>query len=185
MPEYKKSIYDDKPDFRSHKSMRLFLARHEKYWRLNSWNRLKAYAHNVKIQNLQLPELTKEQEEVMWALLDPEIEHQEYDDAVQEVIDGFKEKHPGWEIMSNGRSAGYLILVDTEHPEKVALEDEEDALTWCMTRLKDQCEAVHDFDITCDKIRKAFIETILHSQLDETTELVPVTKRTVTTKQAL
>jgi len=81
-----------------------FLANHKRYWTMNSWNRESSYANNIKIYNLNV---SKEQEEALYsALYVTDI----YDIAYEVLLD-FRKRYDGkYQICSNGRSGGYLVL---------------------------------------------------------------------------
>jgi hypothetical protein len=90
---------------RTRKEMITFLRDHFRYNTMNSWNRSKSYARNIKIHNLE--GLDAAEHRRAYEMLD-----------VEEAFYGFKHelaefqlrhKH-SWQIGTNGRSGGYLVL---------------------------------------------------------------------------
>ena len=95
---------------RSKKDMIEYLKSHYRYNTMNSWNGSTSYANNIKIHGGQL-NLTKAERDACYDMLDmPEA----YDDF-NEVIREFGRAHDfKWQIGSNGRSSGYLVLYQGE-----------------------------------------------------------------------
>lgn len=96
-------------DLRSRDTMIAFLANHYRYDTMNSWNRATSYANCVKVDRLGLTRVqVKKAFDVMsvpyWA------------DEIQYVLDDFTEEMQGsWTIGFNGRSSGYLVLLESHY----------------------------------------------------------------------
>lgn len=155
-----------------------FLHNHFTYDVLNSWNNIISIANNVKLYNLRL--------DGDWCNVftlmnsDPSIYMH-----IEDMIADWKANHPGYSIYQNGRSGGYLVLVDTRKnrhapalPDVITEGDYEEFKEWCKdfyggikhyTDLRTLTELVRDFDKLCDDIRDYLNELSL---LDPVKELI-------------
>ena len=88
-------------DISSDKQMFNFLKDHFQYYTMNSWNRLKSIAHNVKIYNLKLSG-------DHWTAL-TFLQDDDYF-VVNMMIEDWEADHKGYKVGFNGRSGGYLVL---------------------------------------------------------------------------
>lgn len=94
---------------RTKKEMIEFLSSHFRYYTLHSWNRVTSYAHNVKIYNL--PWKSKDTESKAYELASTAQAAR----AVQKYFDEFNRRtNYRYSIIANGRSGGYLVLVESE-----------------------------------------------------------------------
>lgn len=101
-------FYEKKIDVRSRQTMVDFLTRHFRYNTMNSCNGLTSYANKIKLHNLGL---TKEQEGNAWEMFDTD-----FWDKISFPIDVFtREMHGSFSICSNGRSGGYLVLMNSSY----------------------------------------------------------------------
>ena len=92
------------PSPRSKTEMIEFLKNHFRYSTMNSWNRAKSYARNIKIHRLGLDH---EIESRCFDMLDV---RESFDDF-SAILHEFKIRHDyAWQIGQNGRSGGYLVL---------------------------------------------------------------------------
>lgn len=149
------------------KSMWNFLKNHFTYYTMNSWNRQKSIAHNVKLYNLAL--------EGDWTVAMRYL----FDEGdagclqlnIEDEIRAFEDKYPYYEVASNGRSGGYLVIYEKQGhgsilPECVSDYDtyedfKEDAKSgWndynvsdFNRELRDTVEIVREFDRLCDRLR--------------------------------
>lgn len=97
---------------RSKTEMIAFLTDHFRYHTLNRCNRMTSYAHNVKIYNL--PWKTREDESKAYELLSTVEAAQ----LVQRHSDNFARRVDyRYSIIGNGRSGGYLVLVESERKD--------------------------------------------------------------------
>jgi len=81
-----------------------FLLKHFRYHTMNGWNQSTSYAANIKIYNLGL---TKEIRDKMYDMLDTDG----FWDEIRWPLDAFaREYNHRWQIGTNGRSGGYLVL---------------------------------------------------------------------------
>ena len=91
-------------DITSRQKMIDFLKSHFRYHTLSSWNHKTSYANNIKISHL---DVSKEIADKLFELLN-------VDEAYEigyNVLKNFMDEHDGYyQIRSNGRSGGYLIL---------------------------------------------------------------------------
>lgn len=94
-------------DRRSKRAMAEFLAGHFRYDTMNSWNASASYANNIKVHHV-----------VPRELMDQAFEMLEVDDAgylTSSLIADFDAAHNWrWQVGSNGRSGGYLVLYEGE-----------------------------------------------------------------------
>lgn len=97
---YKKVRYD------SNKEMFNFIKNHFTYWTMNSWNRLKTIANNVKLYTI--PDIN-----VSDAL--EALDEDKYF-SINKIIEAWEEDHPYFMVNFNGRSDGYLILRNENNP---------------------------------------------------------------------
>ena len=147
-------------DISSDKQMFNFLKDHFQYYTMNSWNRLKSIAHNVKIYNLKLSG-------DHWTAL-TFLQNDDYF-VVNMMIEDWEAEHPGYKVGFNGRSGGYLVLYSDRSnccvlPEDVdECESYEEYKTYCREYygsvkanrwdLVRTVKLVQDFDRLCDEIR--------------------------------
>jgi ribosomal protein S27AE len=83
-----------------------YLTDHFRYHTMNSWNQSTSYARNVKLRKIKFP--NRETENRAYDLLDVESAFHD----VNEILREFAERHDyKWQIFFNGRSNGYLVLV--------------------------------------------------------------------------
>ncbi len=108
MPFYEEINYD------SPQEMFDFLFYHFEYDTMNSWNRLRSIANNVKVYNLQ----DIDSGEALQAL----EEDQYY--SINATLEDWEECHPGYEVGFNGRSGGYLVLTRKNNHSHVFADDE-------------------------------------------------------------
>ena len=93
-----------KVDYRNRKAMVEFLTTHFRYHTLNSWNNGTTYANNIKIYNLGL---RKEIEDNLYEIYDADL----FWDEANYILNDFALEHDyRWQIGTNGRSSGYLVL---------------------------------------------------------------------------
>ena len=136
-----------------------YIRNHFRYYTLNSWNRLKSIANNVKVYNL---DLTTNIDLVFDCLdKDPNIW-----DILNTAIDDFEMNHPGYCVGFNGRSDGYLVLYNKENNSSVIpamiedyetysdFKEEMHYMGYTMKELtqtvREYTLLVRDFDYLCD-----------------------------------
>jgi hypothetical protein len=86
---------------RTKKAMVEYLENHFRYYTGNSWNRSTSYAANVKLHRIMSDDLDG------YDFLQTEEAFREGKDIIRQ----FEERHKyEWQIFSNGRSSGYLVL---------------------------------------------------------------------------
>jgi hypothetical protein len=98
-----KKTFAQKVDLRSRQAMVEFLAGHERYYTMNSWNRSTSYANNVKIHRVLPDELFSQALDL--------LDIDEVRERLNDVLTDFAIRHGyRWQICWNGRSSGYLVL---------------------------------------------------------------------------
>lgn len=141
-----KKFYKEVPKQRG--AMEEFLREHERYYTMNSWNRLHSYANCVKIHRL---ELTKKQLETAYDLLD--CDDYSLQDDIKDLIAIFKD-NTGYDAGFNGRSSGYMVLYRPDTmvglDEALVFEGFDDE------ELLDRVELVQTFDKLCDECVELF-----------------------------
>jgi hypothetical protein len=95
-------------DRRSREAMTAFLKNHKRYYTGNSWNLSTSYANCVKVHRLNLPrDIVEKASEIVWEGL-----HQNY---LNWILEDYAREHDyRWQVGSNGRSRGYLVLYQGE-----------------------------------------------------------------------
>ena len=158
-------FYTYNVDISNTKSMWNFLKEHYSYYTMNSWNRQKSIANNVKLHRLNLDGDWTVVMKYLFDDSDSGLLQMYIDDEIRE----FEDKHPYYKVYSNGRSGGYLVLCNADNnysvlPECVdnyeSYEDfKEDCKCWgyrvsdYLRELRDTVEIVRDFDRLCDRLR--------------------------------
>ena len=147
-------------DITNDKQMFNFLKDHFQYYTMNSWNRSKSIAHNVKIYNLHL---SGDQWTALTFLQDDDYF------VVNMMIEDWEADHPGYKVGFNGRSGGYLVLYSADNYRCVLPDDVDDSETYedyksyCREYygsvkanrrdLVETVKLVQDFDRLCDDLR--------------------------------
>jgi hypothetical protein len=152
-------FYTKGVDITKDKSMFNFIAGHPTYYTMNSWNRTRSIAHNVKLYNLGL--------EGDWSIALAHLESGEYD-TINWMIQDWEREHPGYRVGFNGRSGGYLVLGNKDNyrsvfPEALDYETYEDykadmrayygSVKANRDELVEFVKLVQAFDRLCDEIR--------------------------------
>ena len=147
-------------DITNDRQMFEFLKNHFQYYTMNSWNRQKSIAHNVKIYNLKLSG-------DHWTALNF-LQDDNYF-TVNMMIEDWEAEHPNYRVGFNGRSGGYLVLYPAERCDCVLsadideCESYEEYKRYCREfygsvkanryDLVQMVKLVQDFDRLCDDIR--------------------------------
>lgn len=153
-------FYKTGVDITNDKQMFNFLKSHFRYWTMNAWNRLESIANNVRLTKLNL---TGD-----WSVAFDLLNSGEYD-TVQFYIMEWEREHPGYKVVFNGRSGGYLVLRNAEYygsilPDEIEeSEDYEEYKRYCKeyygsvkanrSDLVFYTKLVQDFDKLCDSLR--------------------------------
>ena len=128
------------------------------------------YSNNIKIYNL---DVTNEEKEKLYDLLN--LDESSFDIQMQfdMLNEEFNAKHPGYYIIVNGRSGGYLVLSsdnarsyqnEVVHPEDLSKYER-----------RELAEIVTDFDKFCDDYIAGILAIINDSEIVE--EEVTYTKK--------
>ena len=160
-------FYKTNIDICSTKSMWNFLKEHFTYHTMNSWNRSKSIANNVKLHRLNLE---GDWTVAMKYLID-EADSGYLQMSIEDEIREFTESNPYYEVFFNGRSGGYLVLCEREGHKSVLPEcvdqyesykdfKEDIKSGWngynvsdFNQELRDAVEIVREFDKLCDRLR--------------------------------
>lgn len=157
-------FYKTGVDIASTKSMWEFLNEHYTYYTMNSWNRQKSIAHNVKLYNLNLEGDWTVAMKYLFDESDAGLLQMYIEDEIKE----FEEKYPYYEVGFNGRSGGYLVLCEKQGHKSVlpdcldydSYEDFKTEAHWDGYRLTDfdhelraTVALVREFDKLCDRLR--------------------------------
>lgn len=158
-------FYTTGVDVASTKSMWEFLHNHFQYYTMNSWNRSKSIAHNVKLYNLNLEGDWTVAMRYLFDESDAGLLQMYIADEIRE----FEAQYPYYKVYSNGRSGGYLVLCNADNncsvlPDCLDYDCYEDFKTearWDGYRvtdfdreLRDAVEIVREFDKLCDRLRE-------------------------------
>lgn len=172
--------FEKKVDKRNRKSMVDFLQTHFRYYTLNSWNRSTSYANNVKIHNLPIP---AELRDLAYDVAYGAVESEDFNFICRDEIAEFK-RDTGYAACFNGRSSGYIVMIDTERNHKTGelmlrpgrnidqYEEFDDHDEWSIDRLRERVELVQRFDRMCDNILNRFIDLLKNSEVKTVTEIV-------------
>ncbi len=146
------------------KSMWTFLKNHFTYYTMNSWNRQRSIAHNVKLYNLDLEGDWTVAMRYLFDEGDAGLLQISIDDEIRE----FEDKYPYYEVGFNGRSSGYLVLYSKDKsipvlPDCLDYDTYDDFKTeshWDGYRvtdfdreLREAVLIVREFDRLCDRLR--------------------------------
>lgn len=153
-------MFTKKINLNSNKECYDFLANHSTYDTMNSWNKLRSIAHNVKVWNLPV-----DNTEALQAL-----EEDQYA-TINATISDWEDEHPGYEVGFNGRNGGYLVLTskgsnahvfenDPDSPcfypnyedWKESVKQDYGTLTAYRSSLLEQVNIVMEFDKLCDDL---------------------------------
>jgi hypothetical protein len=142
-----------------------YLCNHFRYSTLNSWNGLTSYANNVKVHNLDIP---AELRDKAYSFVLDDVDLSELNEEYELLIGEFKEE-TGYDAEFNGKSDGYLVLLDTEWYYKgempvlrtlaKSIDDNEPEYfeDWEDDELRERVKLVQRFDKLCDDLRDEFI----------------------------
>jgi hypothetical protein len=173
-------------DLQDREDVIAFLTEHPRYNVMNSWNKATSYAHCIKINRLPL---SSEQRDKAYELLDVETL---WEDFLSPVLEDWERayKHE-WQIGTNGRSGGYLVLYrggvrDDGKPfawPGKSTDQDEDFHDWELEDLQARAELVRHFDLTCDVVLTEFVNVIEHYDVKEETVHIPRTVKMLVEKE--
>lgn len=159
-----KHIFYKPVDKRSRKAMTDFLTNHQRYWTMNSWNRLSSYANCVKIYRLDFPE---EIEDKLTTIICNNVKAPLLDNTTYMLFCNFF-NDTGFFPQFNGRSDGYLVMHDAcleDGKIKIYTKSVDDDLPYdcenmSIDELRKRTNAVQSFDKLCDKLRQLYIDVL-------------------------
>ena len=114
-----------------------------------------------------------------------EIDTSEYQMEQEQLIRDFREE-TNYDITFNGRSGGYLVLLDTEYNSNTntlqvypgrSIDADEDFEDWDTDDLYNRYTLVNSFDKLCDDLRDLLLDYVTNGTIKETTYYVPKTIR--------
>jgi hypothetical protein len=165
-------FYKTRIDITNDKQMFNFLRDHFEYYTANSWNGLRSIANNVKLYNLNLSG--------DWGTAYDLLANGEYE-TINEMVQMWTEQHHGFDVVFNGRSGGYLVLMNNDNnghvlPEEITNSvDYEDYKSYCREyygsvkanrcELVEYTKLVQDFDKLCDQLRD-FCDELSHQSFE-------------------
>ena len=147
------------------KSMWNFLHDHYTYYTMNSWNRSKSVANNVKLYNLNLEGDWTVAMKYLFDEQDCARLQLEIDDMIKE----FEDEHYFNKVFFNGRSSGYLVITESDGQSvlpmcvtdydcyedfKADMRDQGYPVNDCYRELREAVALVRDFDRLCDRLRE-------------------------------
>jgi hypothetical protein len=143
-----------------------YLKDHFKYDTMNSWNKSTSYAHRIKIRDLN--NVDRDLEMACYEMID-----------VQEAFDGFVNQiylfhlsRDEYCISQNGRSGGYLVLMNDQYPGR-SIDMGEDFERWSIEGLQERCDLVWDFDNSCEDAVAEFVDFAQTHTVEEKTIMIP------------
>ena len=153
-------FYQPGIDITNDKQMFNFLKDHFQYYTMNSWNRTKSIANNVKLYKLELSG--------DWCTAFDFLNDSSYDE-INSMIEDWEFEHKGYKVGFNGRSGGYLVLYNDNNNGCILSDDidecadYEEYKRYCTEYyggvkhnrrdLVQTVKLVQDFDKLCDQLR--------------------------------
>jgi len=160
-------FYTTGVDICNTKSMWNFLKNHYTYYTMNSWNRSKSIANNVKLHKLNLDGDWTVAMRYLFDEADAGLLQMYIEDEIREFVD----ENPYYEVFFNGKSGGYLVIsekqghgsvlpscvndYDTYEDFKQGVKDSwyEERVSDYTRELREAVEIVREFDKLCDRLR--------------------------------
>ena len=170
-------FYKTGVDIANTKSMWTFLKDHYSYYTMNSWNRAKSIANNVKLYNLKLEGDWTVAMRYLFDESDAGLLQMYIEDEIKEFVN----ENPYYEVFFNGRSGGYLVIsekqghgsvlpscvndYDTYEDFKQGVKDSwyEERVSDYARELREAVEIVREFDKLCDRLRDLINEYSMKS----------------------
>lgn len=152
-------------DLTNREDMLSFLGNHFRYHTMNSWNCQESFANNVKINNLELGEYCSRAYDIIF-----QGDFQEF--VMRDAFDSFNDLcGDGYEVGSNGRSGGYIVLYAKSEWAKSGLyrqdfDNDDELLIFTV-------KAVQALDCLCDNLVEELIEYCKTYKVEERTIMVP------------
>jgi len=153
-----------------------YLRDHYRYNTMSSWNRSTSYAHCIKVT--ELGDLDSATRDLVWDILALEEAYESFWDILNEFS---AEYDHFWQIIQNGRSGGYLVLVQGGEFENgkaftspgKSIDMDDNFLEWEDEELVDRVSDVWDFDQACESAVSEFVEFAKAHRVVEREILVP------------
>ena len=161
-------IPDKKPATRE--EMIDYLKNHFRYHTMHCWNNSTSYANCIKIDRLNGVKVSDK----FFDALNLDESYEDFNFVLHE----FGVDNPEWEIGSNGRSGGYLVLYQREGDKVYPGRDTdmgERFEDWEDDRLADRVDLVWEFDRYCEAAVSAFVNFVNSHEFKY--EVIQVPKR--------
>jgi len=164
-------MFYEKVNLRSKKAMVDFLRGHFRYYTMNSWNRSTSYANCIKVHEVS-HNTKRVDNETLFGMLCCDT----WNTIMTKILSGFDAEHSyEWQIGTNGRSDGYLVLYRGRSPKGCypgrAVDQDEDFSLWNTDNLKLRVKLVQSFDRTCDEVVETYLE-LCRTHKVETQEII-------------
>lgn len=162
---------------RTKSQIRHYLEEHYRYDTMNSWNQSTSYAHCIKVRALNL---TSVQRDRCYEAL--AIDGSWEISGMLMILQAFDARWShSWQISSNGRSDGYLVLIHGgKHTDGRIYtqpgrncDQGVDFAAWSLDDLRSRLDLVWDFDQTCNDAVTAFVAWACHVKPVKKTIRVP------------
>lgn len=171
-------------DLKNDEAVFEYLKKHPRYFLMNSWNRLKTFAQNIKIYNL---DVDREVSDKLFDFLD--VDSPDVKFIFEDNIEFFNEENPGYTIYTNGRSGGYLILASSQN-DRGKLSNMTDAVNnydtlddlkedYDFEEFRTLAETIMNFDRACDNIIQAVISLAENCEIVEEEYMVLKTRKVI------
>ena len=171
-------------DLKNDEAVFEYLKKHPRYFLMNSWNRLKTFAQNIKIYNL---DVDREVSDKLYELLDVDSPDVEF--ILKDNIEFFNEENPGYTIYTDGRSGGYLILASSQN-DRGKLSDMTDTVNnydtlddlkedYDFEEFRTLAETIMNFDRACDNIIQAVVSLAENCEIVEEEYMVLKTRKVI------
>ena len=169
-------------DLKNDEAVFEYLKKHPRYFLMNSWNRLKTFAQNIKIYNLGVD---REVSDKLFDLLD--VDSPDVKFIFEDNIEVFNKENPGYTIYTNGRSGGYLILASSQNDRR-KLSNMADAVNnydtlddlkedYDFEEFRTLAETIMNFDRACDNIIQAVVSLAENCEIVEEEYMVLKTRK--------
>jgi len=158
--------FSHKVDKRSKSAMIKYLEDHPRYSTMNTWNGLKSFSNNVKLNRIQKPA------GIDTSKMYDFLEIDEVYEAVNDDLSNFKYENPGYSIGFNGRSSGYLVLYQDK--SNAGAYEDCDFSEMELSELREATKLIQEFDKYCNYALGTFFSFV--KDYDVIDEQIQVTK---------
>jgi hypothetical protein len=133
-----------------------FLRHHFRYWAMSSCS----YANCIKLTHVGQPKDVDN--DVWWEMFSMD----DWGFQLELLLDDWAENNPGFAIVTNGRSGGYLVLCQSNANLAVrGIDQDADFEDWNTGELASRVELVRNFDQLCDYVVEEYIYMCRHNKI--------------------